>query len=307
MIVSVASAVTFAYMAVAQTPPNPPLRIAISRMPRNTEETIRPRRLAGQLERLLEKNANNTEIVRFTAPGAGEVRVVRGREQLPRKPVDHPAEIAVSSGQRIEAVQIVRAGTPLVRNWIPMRTAARAAVQVVRFADRSQAPVTVLRGAPVDVDRVLTTSTPGFDLFGVAPEADLDRIAFAVDGAESSHGADPGMWRPQIDGPQGPMQVSAAAAVDSGGGDRFDLLENRELGRAYLALLFRRYGNWQDAVTAYNWGPGNLDIWIAQGRPMAGLPLGVERYRERVLRDGGVQQQPNSLLSRTSWQRLQRP
>ena len=301
---------TFASMAVAQTPPNPALRIANSRVSRNTEETIQPRRLAGQLERLFKKNANNIEIVRFAGLGADEVRVVRGGKQLPRKPVDHPAEMAVSSGQRIEAVQIVRAGTPLVRAWVPMPTVAGAAVQVVRFADRSQAPVTVLRGAPiapVDVDHILTTSTPGLDLFGAAPGADLDRIAFAVDGAESSHGADPGMWRPQIDGPQGPMQVSAAAAVDSGGGDRFDLFENRELGRAYLALLFRRYGDWQDAVTAYNWGPGNLDTWIAQGRPLAGLPLGVERYRERVLRDGGIQQQPTSLLSRTSWQRLQRP
>jgi hypothetical protein len=178
-----------------------------------------------------------------------------------------------------------------------MPTAAGAAVQVVRFADRSQAPVTVLRGAPigpVDVDHILTTSTPGLDLLGAAPGADLDRIAFAVDGAESSHGADPGMWRPQLDGPQGPMQVSAAAAVDSGGGDRFDLLENRELGRAYLALLFQRYGNWPDAVTAYNWGPGNLDMWIAQGRPLAGLPLGVERYRERVLRDGRIRRGPDS-------------
>ncbi len=295
MIVSVASAVTFASMAVAQTPPNPALWIANFHMPRDTEETIQPHRLAGQLERLLKKNANNIEIVRFAGPGAGEVRVVRGREQLPRKPVDHPTEMAVSSGQRIEAVQIVRAGTPLVRAWVPVPSAVGAAAQVVRFADRSQAPVTVLRGAPiapVDADHILTTSTPGLDLRGAAPGADLDRIAFAVDGAELSHGADPWMWRPQIDGPQGPMQVSAAAAVDFGGGDRFDLLENRELGRAYLALLFQRYGNWPDAVAAYNWGPGNLDIWIAQGRPLAGLPLGVERYRERVLRDGGIRRGP---------------
>jgi hypothetical protein len=52
--------------------------------------------------------------------------------------------------------------------------------------------------------------------------ATLDRVAFAVDAAESSHGADPGMWRSEPNGPQGPMQVTAAAAVDAGGGDRFD-------------------------------------------------------------------------------------
>ena len=96
------------------------------------------------------------------------------------------------------------------------------------------------------------------------------------------------------------MQVSAAAAIDSGGGDRFDLSQNRLLGRAYLARLYRRYGNWPDAVSAYNWGPGNLDAWIAQGRPAAGLPLGVERYRERVLREGGIAQTPGDRLARTS-------
>src|SRR2546421_11955474 len=39
----------------------------------------------------------------------------------------------------------------------------------------------------------------------------LDRVASAVDGAESSHGKDIAMWRPDLSGPQGPMQVSEAA------------------------------------------------------------------------------------------------
>jgi hypothetical protein len=50
------------------------------------------------------------------------------------------------------------------------------------------------------------------------------------------------MWRLEAEAPQGPMQVSASAAADSGGGDRFDLTENRVLGRAYLARLYRHYG-----------------------------------------------------------------
>ena len=63
----------------------------------------------------------------------------------------------------------------------------------------------------------------------------LDRVAYAVDGAESSHGEDLTMWRPDPSGPQGPMQVSGPAAADVGGGDRFDSTENRAIGRAYLA------------------------------------------------------------------------
>jgi len=119
--------------------------------------------------------------------------------------------------------------------------------------------------------------------------ATLDRVAFAVDGAESSHGADPGMWRSEPDGPQGPMQVSAAAAADAGGGDRFDDKENRTLGRAYLARMYRRYGSWPDAVAAYNWGPGRMDIWISGGRPVDQLPPAVARYRTRVLVASGLQ------------------
>jgi hypothetical protein len=105
----------------------------------------------------------------------------------------------------------------------------------------------------------------------------LDRIADGVDGAESSHGCDPGMWRAEsLNGPQGPMQVSAAAAADVGGGDRFDETENRALGRAYLAHMFRRYGSWPDAIAAYNWGPGHLDGWIGGGRPADKFAAGVE-------------------------------
>ncbi len=116
--------------------------------------------------------------------------------------------------------------------------------------------------------------------------AAVDRVAFAVDGVESSHGADVKMWRPNLDGPQGPMQVSAAAAMDVGNGDRFDPGENRVLGRAYLARLYRRYANWVDAVAAYNWGPGHMDAWIGSGRPIDKFPETVALYRVRVLFGG---------------------
>jgi hypothetical protein len=159
-------------------------------------------------------------------------------------------------------------------------TRAPGTVETVAFADPHATPVTVLRGE-------VLVAPPTF-LVAPARKLDLDRVAFAVDGAESSHGSDPGMWRPEIDGPQGPMQVSAAAAFDVGGGDRFDLDQNRSLGRAYLAHLYHRFGNWPDAIAAYNWGPGNLDAWISGGRLSDALPLAVERYRDRVLRDIGL-------------------
>ena len=133
----------------------------------------------------------------------------------------------------------------------------------------------------------------------------LDRIAFGVDGAESSHGGDPGMWRPEPDGPQGPMQVSAAAAADVGGGDRFDETENRALGRAYLAHMFRRYGSWPDAIAAYNWGPAHLDEWIGGGRPADKFPAAVERYRARVLGTAGLAAWANLRLARLEKLRIE--
>jgi hypothetical protein len=122
----------------------------------------------------------------------------------------------------------------------------------------------------------------------LVPGGLLDRVAYAVDGAESSHGADPRMWRSEPDGPQGPMQVSAAAATDAGGGDRFDETQNRTLGRAYLQRMFRRYGSWSDAVAAYNWGPARMDDWIKGGRLADKLPPVVMRYRARVMIASGL-------------------
>jgi hypothetical protein len=120
----------------------------------------------------------------------------------------------------------------------------------------------------------------------------LDRVANAVDGAESSRGEDPGMWRLDPAGPQGPMQVSEAAATDVGGGDRFDTVQNRALGRAYLAQLYWRYKNWPDAIAAYNWGIGNLDAWVKAGRPPDKFLTAVALYLRRVLHDSGLCDDP---------------
>ena len=117
----------------------------------------------------------------------------------------------------------------------------------------------------------------------IADGAALDRIALAVDRLESSYGTDPLMWRADPDGPQGPMQVSAAAAADSGGGDRFDIVQNRLLGRAYLSGLYRHYGNWPAALAADNWGPGNMNVWIGGGRQPDLMPAAVALYRLRVM------------------------
>ncbi len=219
------------------------------------------------------------------------------------------ASVAVACGLVSPAAGDPAGGARLVLRAFPGVAAGdRVNVEMVSFADPRRAPVQVVRGPVVRLDlpwlrRVETVSfaqagqSPvmvvrgglmrpfAVALFNAAAGGELDRIAFAVDGVESRHGKDPLMWRPEPDGPQGPMQVSLKAALDVGGGDRFDLRENRLLGRAYLAQMFRRYGNWTDALAAYNWGPGNVDSWIADGRSSERLPNETFRYVRRVLRD----------------------
>lgn len=130
---------------------------------------------------------------------------------------------------------------------------------------------------------------------------EFDRVAYAVEGVESSHGSNPAMWRTDPAGPQGPMQVSEKAAIDIGGGDRFDIELNRTIGRAYLGFLHKRYGNWVDAISAYNWGMGRVDGWIRQGRPSTKLLPGVAAYLRRVLHDSGLPDATTAASYRTGF------
>jgi hypothetical protein len=246
----------------------------------------KPQISAETLKDAIEGKTGSVQLVTFPDTGWSSVKIVRGgapgRDKSGHKPATErteTAEVVIFADPRRTPVRILRGDSE--RGLVvtgPVRPASAMAMQVVTFANLRDRPVSILRGAELPA----VTET---DLFGPASAADLDRVAFAVDGAESSHGADLRMWRPEPGGPQGPMQVSAAAAFDVGGGDRFDFAENRALGRAYLAQMYRRYGNWPDAIAAYNWGPGNLDSWIGGGRAAEKLPLAVERYRSRVLRE----------------------
>jgi hypothetical protein len=219
------------------------------------------------------------EIVYFGDRRGASVRVVRGSAP----PIPRAAAVPrAAQGQHVEVVSFgsgFASQVTVVRGVAAEATDLARHIERVSFADPHLPAVTVVRGLAAQLDLF------SGGLFGPANGGELDRIAFAVDGVESRHGADLRMWRPEPNGPQGPMQVSAAAAFDVGGGDRFDLQQNRLLGRAYLAQMFQRYGNWPDAVAAYNWGPGNMDLWIAGGRNQGVLPPGVAWYIARVLRD----------------------
>ncbi|MGC2200290.1 MAG: lytic transglycosylase domain-containing protein [Stellaceae bacterium] len=236
------------------------------------------------IKQAIEARAKSVQLVTFPATEWSPVKVVRGsapvRDKRGNKPTDEQAEtaeIVTFSDPQRTPVRILRGESATPGRIRP----AAMTMEVVTFANSQDRPVSIVRGSGFQAGAEM-------ELFGPASAADLDRVAFAVDGAESSHGADLRMWHPEPFGPQGPMQITAAAAFDVGGGDRFDLAANRALGRAYLDRMYRRYGNWPDAVAAYNWGPGNVDAWIGGGRAADKLPLMVERYRNRVLRDAAM-------------------
>jgi len=257
------------------------------------------RRAANSRARILPSGPLAVETVYFADPKQAPVALVRGPHAAPavlRGPgAAAPPAVPGAPPQRVEfvsfgtgfadRVKVIRGGTlgpaSLASLGGQSPAAPRTGLGRIGVDRPAQSPVTVVRGSAI---RELFA----VDLFGPANGGELDRIAFAVEGVESRHGADPGMWRPSWTAAQGPMQVTASAALDVGGGDRFDLYQNRLLGRAYLAQMYQRYGNWQDALAAYNWGPGNVDLWIAAGHNTDFLPTGVIYYVARVLRDSLV-------------------
>lgn len=222
-----------------------------------------------------------SETVRFADPHWPAVQVVRGASAAAAPPVfketSANTELVTFGDGTGSTVKIVRGSGTALPAPPPMPRTDVERVETVRFAGVGASAVNIVRGGAASGDVI--------GLFNMARGGELDRVAFAVDGAESGHGSNLAMWRPDLEGPQGPMQVSAAAAFDVGGGDRFDIGQNRVLGRAFLAKMYQRYGNWPDAIAAYNWGPGNLDRWIAAGRPTEQLPFETARYMLKVLRD----------------------
>lgn len=104
----------------------------------------------------------------------------------------------------------------------------------------------------------------------------------AVQNVES--GGNPNAVSPA--GAMGPMQVMPQTAADPG----FGVMPARDnspqelqrVGQDYLQAMNNRYqGNSQNALMAYNWGPGNVDKMLA-GQPMQ-VPAETQAYVPKVM------------------------
>ncbi len=60
------------------------------------------------------------------------------------------------------------------------------------------------------------------------------------------------------------------------GQDVTDLNTNISLGIGYLKQLFNQYGNWNQALAAYNWGPTNVNN-------SSSIPSSVAAYVSKIL------------------------
>lgn len=92
-------------------------------------------------------------------------------------------------------------------------------------------------------------------------------------------------------GARGPFQFMPETAKRFGITDPFDEAQSRRGAREYMALLKKRYrGDERNALTAYNWGEGNMDAYLKNGRGKYGqaMPRETREYADKVLaaRDG---------------------
>lgn len=102
-------------------------------------------------------------------------------------------------------------------------------------------------------------------------DADLIRAVISVESAGDPRAV-------SSKGARGLMQVMPATGRDLGVHDPallFDVHSNVGAGTRYLRYTYDRFGNWPDALAAYNAGPGA----IARGR----MPSETRHYIRRVL------------------------
>jgi hypothetical protein len=92
-------------------------------------------------------------------------------------------------------------------------------------------------------------------------------------------------------GARGVMQLMPGTARSPGFGvapardDSED--ENRRVGREYLEAMYRKYGDRDTALMAYNWGPGKVDKWIKEGRPADKVPSETRKYVANIGKRAG--------------------
>lgn len=121
-----------------------------------------------------------------------------------------------------------------------------------------------------------------------------DSVIALANGAALNYGVSPALLRAVIwiesrglktarspKGAMGLMQLMPRTAADLGVKDPWDPAQNIDGGTRFLMQLLKKYrGDEALALAAYNWGTGNVDQAIADGKK---LPDQVTGYARKVL------------------------
>jgi len=84
-------------------------------------------------------------------------------------------------------------------------------------------------------------------------------------------------------GAMGLFQLMPATAASLGVTDPYDPVQNTQGGITYLSQLFNQFGNWWDALIAYNWGPTNVTNYGS-----AAAPTSAKNYAASAIAASGI-------------------
>jgi soluble lytic murein transglycosylase-like protein len=91
-------------------------------------------------------------------------------------------------------------------------------------------------------------------------------------------------------GAVGIMQLMPQFFAGAGGDPRHDI----DTAGSYLANLHARFGDWQLALAAYNWGPGHVNQCVRDDQGIDQMPTETQNYVTEICADVPV---PGSLLT----------
>lgn len=139
----------------------------------------------------------------------------------------------------------------------------------------------------IEKNRSIAQGAKQAEARGAAAAPDFDKLANAVKMVESGGRAD--AVSPK--GAVGPMQTMPGTLADPGYGvtpaKDNSPAEQERVGRDYLQAMLRKYGNLEHALMAYNWGPGNVDKWLASGANPNAVPKETRDYVPKVMAQMG--------------------
>ena len=139
----------------------------------------------------------------------------------------------------------------------------------------------------IEKNRSIAQGATQAEARGAAAAPDFDKLANAVMMVESGGRAD--AVSPK--GAVGKMQTMPGTLADPGYGVKpakdNSPAEQERVGREYLQAMLRKYGNLEHALMAYNWGPGNVDKWLASGANPNAVPQETRDYVPKVMAQMG--------------------